>query len=73
MINFCSYCVKDRVKCGAGVGRCGVNFLALFMLYFNLSLLLELESFENFLVGGWWVVKSKFSAELRPRLNSFIL
>ena len=42
----------------------------------NLSLLLGLEPLKKFLVvvgggGGWWVVESKFSVQLRPKLNNW--
>ena len=36
----------------------------------NLSLLLCLERFVKFLVGGWVVFESNFSVQLRPKLNN---
>ena len=34
----------------------------------NLSLLVGLEPFKKFVVGGWWVAESDFSVKLEPQI-----
>ena len=71
---------RDRVKGGSKAEDCGMwgrggQFLSVTEAYIpNLSLLMCLEAFKKFLVGGggwwWWVVESKFSVQLRLKLNN---